>query len=98
MQTCTKCNHLSPDSEMFCINCGADLVEFSKSAIDLKQLKNNPRVTAIRISVRKDACPTCLAAEGVYSKESVPTLPINGCSSPKGCDCQYAPVLDEIFP
>lgn len=98
MQTCSKCHFISPDSEENCINCGADLSEFSESALTLKKFIDNPRVTAIRISVSKDCCPTCLKVEGVYAKHALPALPVPGCSHPQGCRCHYAPILDEIFP
>lgn len=98
MQTCSKCNYQSPDSESNCLNCGADLSEYSKHAVQLQELKANPRVTAIRISVAKTACLTCRDMEGVYSKENVPTLPIEGCSNSYGCVCSYAPILDEVYP
>ncbi len=98
MQTCSKCFHTSSDSETHCQNCGADLSEFSEMAIYRKKLLANPRVTAIRISVSKNACPTCRLAEGVYSKETLPKLPIEGCSGVRGCECSYAPILSEIFP
>ncbi len=98
MQTCSKCNQLSPDSEMECINCGANLAEYSEFALSRKKLIENLRVTAIRISVSKNACPTCRQMEGVYPKQSLPVLPVEGCSSASGCNCYYAPILDEIFP
>lgn len=98
MQTCSKCNHISPDSELNCLNCGTNLSEFSEYTLSRKKLIDNPRVTAIRISVSKNACPTCRQSEGVYTKQSLPILPIEGCSSPNGCNCHYAPILDEIFP
>jgi RNA polymerase subunit RPABC4/transcription elongation factor Spt4 len=98
VQTCSKCFHISPDQESLCLNCGVDLSEFSEHAISRKQLINNSRVTAIRISVGKNACPVCKLAEGVYNKENLPHIPIQGCSGPNGCECIYAPILDEIFP
>ena len=98
MQTCSKCFHISPDTESQCQNCGADLSEFSEHAVQRKKLLANPRVTAIRISVSKNACPTCRNTEGVYTKENLPVLPIVGCSGKRGCECSYAPILDEIFP
>lgn len=98
MQTCSKCNQLTPDSESVCINCGANLAEYSEFAISRKKLIENQRVAAIRISVSKNACPTCRQVEGVYTKQTLPFLPVEGCSSPNGCNCYYAPILDEIFP
>ena len=98
MQTCSKCYQISSDSELLCLNCGADLSESSVNAVYRKQLIENPRVTAIRISVGKHACPTCRLSEGVYTKETIPVLPIEGCSGARGCECMYAPILDEIYP
>ena len=98
MQTCSKCNHNSPDSESNCVNCGVDLMVFSTHAVLLKKIIENPRVSAIRVSVAKDACTTCRAVEGVYAKENVPTLPVEGCSNAKGCNCAYAPILEEVYP
>ncbi len=98
MQTCSKCHQISPDSEQYCINCGADLSELSECSIAREKLINNPRVTAIRISVAKDGCPTCRQVEGVYAKHALPILPLGGCSNPLGCRCHYAPILDEIYP
>lgn len=98
MQTCSKCVQLSPDTELFCLNCGADLSEFSINNIQRKKLIENPRVTAIRISVARSACPVCRLVEGVYTKDNLPTLPIEGCSGASGCDCTYAPILGEVYP
>jgi len=98
VQTCSKCFHISPDSELLCLNCGVDLLEYSQNAINRKKLIENTRVTAIRISVGKNACPTCRLMEGVYTKETLPHLPTEGCSGARGCECSYAPILDEIFP
>jgi hypothetical protein len=64
----------------------------------LKKLKNNERVSLIRISVADNCCPACAAAQGAYPKESVPVLPIEGCSHGLGCRCFYEPVLTEIYP
>lgn len=83
---------------MNCVNCSADLSEFSENAINRNRLINNSRVTAIRISVGINACPTCRLTEGVYTKDTLPQLPIEGCSGSRGCECTYAPILDEIFP
>lgn len=98
MQACSKCFNNSPDFETHCLHCGADLSEFSENTLTRKKLIANPRVTAIRISVGKNACPICKLVEGVYSKDNLPLLPIEGCSGPNGCECSYAPILDEIFP
>jgi hypothetical protein len=98
LQTCSKCFHISPDNELLCLNCEADLSEFSVHAVTRKQLIGNPRVNSVRISVGRNACPTCRLVEGVYTKETLPHLPVEGCSGSKGCECSYAPILDEIFP
>ena len=39
-------------------------------------------------------CLVCKAAAGVYSIKKVPSLPISGCTSAKGCRCTYLPVVD----
>lgn len=64
----------------------------------LKQLKDNPRVTNIRLITYGDCCPVCASYEGTYNKEDVPPLPIEGCSHPDGCRCFYEPMLATIYP
>ncbi|HHH83588.1 MAG TPA: hypothetical protein ENL35_11460 [Chloroflexi bacterium] len=98
MRTCTRCNHQSPDSASACKHCGADLSEFSATAVALKDFQANPRVSRIRVIVARDACPACRAIEGSYEKDSVPSLPVAGCSHANGCRCFYEPMLVEIFP
>ncbi|MCZ7552958.1 MAG: zinc-ribbon domain-containing protein [Anaerolineales bacterium] len=98
MQTCSKCQTQSPDSAELCINCGADLKVWSETAIALKQLQENERVIYVRISVAQDCCPACRQMEGAYAKDSVPTLPVEGCSHVNGCRCFYQPVLEAIYP
>jgi hypothetical protein len=92
MQTCEKCNATSPDSATECIHCKTNLLVGSLSARALKRFRNNPHVTAIRISGNADACPACQAALQTYSKEEVQSLPIPGCSHSNGCRCFYEPV------
>jgi hypothetical protein len=98
VQTCSQCQTSNPDSATHCRNCKADLSQWSKLAIFRKELQENPRVSYIRISVNDDCCPACNAVEGVYSKESVPALPVDGCSHNLGCRCIYMAVLDELYP
>ena len=98
MQTCSKCQIQSPDEASLCPNCGADLAEWSVTAMALKRFQQNPRVLYVRIMVQHDCCPVCRQAEGAYAKESVPQLPIEGCSHPNGCRCFVQPVLDEVYP
>lgn len=92
MQTCEKCNAISPDNAIECSNCKSTLVVSSQTAKALKRFRNNPRVTAIRISGHSDACPACMNALKTYSKEDVPVLPIAGCSHTNGCRCFYEPI------
>jgi hypothetical protein len=54
--------------------------------------------TKVRILASHDSCPVCMAAEGAYDFEDVPSLPIEDCSHPAGCRCFYAPVLDLFGP
>ena len=98
MQTCSRCNASAPDTASSCPNCHSDLSEFSVSAVSLKRMRENPRVSAIRISVAGGACPSCYEARGTFSKDTVPALPHEGCSHQHGCRCTYEPVLDEIYP
>ncbi len=98
MQTCSRCNALSPDTAKYCVNCNANLEEFSVNAVALKKFRANPRVASIRIEVANDACPLCYESRGTYEKNAVPRLPHEGCSHPQGCRCHYAPVLSEIYP
>jgi hypothetical protein len=98
LQTCSRCNASSPDTAKNCVNCNADLGEFSVSAVALKKFRENPRVTSIRINVAHDACPLCYESRGTFGKDAVPALPHEGCSHPQGCRCNYAPVLNEIYP
>lgn len=98
MHTCSRCHLQSPDNMGICINCGADLKEWSESAVAIKRLQDNPRVIYVRVSVAENSCPTCKQAEGAYSKQDVPKIPIAGCSHEHGCRCFYLPVLDSIYP
>jgi len=98
VQTCTKCYTQSPDSTTHCINCQADLREFSSTAVSLKRLQANPRVKNVRLVVAHDCCPACRLAEGTYDKDLAPHLPIEGCSHSLGCRCFYEPMLNEIYP
>lgn len=98
MRTCSICNARSADEIQICPNCGADLKVDSTTAKALAQLRANPRVRDIRLIIKPDACPVCLAAEGTYLKETAPSLPHDGCSCADGCTCHYEPMLNLIFP
>lgn len=98
MQTCSQCQTTCSDEAILCPTCQAELSTYSVHAQTLKKLQANPRVTAIRIAVSNDACPVCREAQGVYSKDAVPSLPVPGCSHTNGCHCSYEPILSEIYP
>ena len=98
MQTCGKCNTQSSDLVPACPRCGADLRTWSKTALARADMQQNDRVSLIRISVAHDCCPACAAVQGAHPKESVPILPVTGCSHGLGCRCFYEPVLTEIYP
>jgi len=98
VQTCSNCHALSPDEATNCVQCGYDLSQWSNAAVALKRFQDNARVLYVRISVAHDACPACREAEGAYAKDSIPRLPIEGCSHHQGCRCFYQPVLDEVYP
>ena len=98
MQTCSKCYAQSPDTTTVCVNCKADLTEYSNTAVALKRLIDNPRVLNIRLVVGNNCCPACREAEGTFTKDNVPNLPVVGCSHALGCQCFYEPMLSEIYP
>jgi len=98
MRTCAKCNRRSSDETPICPKCGADLNRDSVTARALASYQNNPRVRDIRLIVPDRACPVCLNAEGTYSKDAAPSLPLEGCSCPNGCEAQYEPMLNLIYP
>lgn len=98
MQTCTRCNTQSADTEIICPNCGADLKVFSKTAEVLRKFQENPRVFSVNVIVHEDACPACQEIQGTFPKDRVPKIPVEGCSHENGCRCFYQPLLEEIFP
>jgi RNA polymerase subunit RPABC4/transcription elongation factor Spt4 len=98
VQICSRCQTQMPDSVEQCQGCGADLHEWSNSAIALKRLQENSRISYVRIAVSSDCCPACRQAEGAYAKDSAPKLPIEGCSHGLGCRCFYQPYLEDIYP
>ena len=95
MQTCSKCNAASPDNATTCVNCHAELDEFSATAVALKRLRANPRVRSVRVTVANDACSHCYELMKTYAKDQVHLLPHQGCSHENGCRCFYEPVLEE---
>lgn len=98
MQTCSKCQSLSPDSAVECVSCRAALSEWSTVAVALQRHRANPRVSYIRIQANDDCCPACRETRGAYAKDAVPKLPVEGCSHNLGCRCFYEPFLNEIYP
>lgn len=98
MQICSRCQTSSPDHATSCPACGASLPEFSTVRVSLKRMLENPRICAIQVSVAGDACPSCQAKQGTYTKENAPLLPHPGCSHANGCKCYYEPILTEVFP
>ena len=98
MQICSKCQAQSPDSVTLCPQCNADLRKFSETAMALKRLQDNPRVSYVRVAVAYDCCPACREAQGAYAKDAAPRIPIEGCSHALGCRCFYEPALEEIYP
>lgn len=98
MQTCSVCHAQSFDSISHCTNCDADLAQFSETSIALKRIKENLRISYVRIAVSDNCCPACIEAEGAYAKDEAPFLPVEGCSHNLGCRCYYQPVLETLFP
>ena len=64
----------------------------------LKRIQEGGVATGVRILASHDSCPVCKAYEGAYSFDDAPQLPLEGCSHPLGCRCQYAPILDRFGP
>ncbi len=54
--------------------------------------------TRVRILVAPDGCPVCHHYAGAYLFDSVPELPLAGCSHADGCNAVDAPVLDMFGP
>jgi hypothetical protein len=98
VQICTRCQAQSPDSATQCNTCQADFSEWSSTSAALKRFRENTRVLYVRIAVAGDCCPACREIQGAYPKDSVPHLPVEGCSHQHGCRCFYQPFLDEIYP
>jgi hypothetical protein len=98
LRNCTICRSQSPDTADTCVHCGADLSVHAATSVALRQLQANERVSRVRLIVSDDACPACRAAEGEFTKDLVPALPVRGCSHAHGCRCFYEPALVEIYP
>ncbi len=98
MQTCTKCNALSPDEATHCVRCQSDLSEWSTTSVALKRYQTSKNVSLIYIVAADNCCPACREMIGGYPKDQVPKLPVEGCSHAKGCRCFYQPKLTDIFP
>ena len=64
----------------------------------IRQLKDNPRVRDIRVIVPPNACPVCQQIAGTYTKDTLPPLPPEGCSCPRGFEGFCQPMLNEIYP
>jgi hypothetical protein len=98
VQTCSLCHSQSPDTTIVCSSCQADLSLYSETAVSLQRIQENSRISSARIAVSNDCCPACRQVEGVYEKERILHLPVEGCSHPLGCRCYYQPILDVLFP
>ncbi len=98
MQSCGNCNTQSTDEVLACPRCGADLRTSSHTALALKRMQTNERISLVRVSVADNCCPACASVQGAYPKTDPPVLPVEGCSHPQGCRCFYEPVLTEVYP
>lgn len=98
MQTCSNCNATSPDTALECSSCQANLLEYSSTAVALKNIIANPRISAVRVNAAGDCCPLCDNSRGTFTKETTPRLPHQGCSHQRGCRCTYEPILIDIYP
>jgi hypothetical protein len=75
----------------------ADVVKRAEQKKALENIKQG-LATRVRIMANRDCCPTCRAVAGAYEFDTVPELPLEGCSHPNGCRCFYEPVLDRFGP
>lgn len=98
MRECALCHTQTEDQVTTCPGCGADLETDSVRAHALRVIVGNPRASMVYIVAPEDACPTCRAVQGTYEKDSVPKLPVEGCSCPHGCLLQYEPFVFEVGP
>ena len=98
MQTCSICNAQSSDIEKNCVNCGRNLSEYSSTAVARRKFVENHRVRLVRLVVAADACPVYTKLQLINTYNSVPELPIKGCSQNMGCRCFYEPTLNNIYP
>jgi hypothetical protein len=84
------------------INAGLNPEAVQKRMADarsaLERMQENSRVSQILLSVPEDACQACRDIAGTYPKDSVPDIPMEYCSHPKGCRSFYQPFLTDIFP
>jgi MoaA/NifB/PqqE/SkfB family radical SAM enzyme len=51
-------------------------------------------IRGIKIITAPDSCPICQSLAGtVYQPDTTPVIPIEQCSSPQGCRCNYSPLM-----
>lgn len=100
MRQCALCYTKTDDHITVCPSCGADLTTDSVRAHALKSILESPRANAVFIAAPAHACPACRAVQGTYLKDSdsIPELPVEGCSCVNGCACQYEPLVVEVGP
>ncbi len=98
MRVCAVCHLPSNDEVLICPRCGADLRLDSENARALRRLRTDGRFDQVYILADRESCPVCQAVEGVYPIDAAPELPVEGCSSPYGCRCRYAPVMSLVGP
>lgn len=100
MRQCAVCYTRTEDHVTACPKCGADLRVDSVHARSLKAIMESPRATHVFVVAPAHACPACRKAQGTYPKTSdrIPSLPVEGCSCPQGCTCQYEPLVVEVGP
>jgi hypothetical protein len=100
MRECARCHARTDDHILICPQCGADLKVDSVVAQALRKIVANPRAQAVYVVAPAHACPACRRIQGTYDKRSgsIPVLPVEGCSCPGGCTCQYEPLVVEVGP
>lgn len=53
------------------------------------EIRDSFHARYVAVIPEDEPCRACLALEGEYDIDSVPMLPVSGCSRPEGCTCWY---------
>jgi hypothetical protein len=57
-------------------------------------MKAGGAIRGVRVLSGPDSCPACRAmAQGVYTPDEAPRIPLAECTHPAGCRCAYTAVM-----